>query len=120
MRTRSLSRSGTTCWQDPSALTLIEMIGILAVIALLAATLVPSFVRQLDRVAADQERVALKTLGDALQRSILRHRYVPGAGDWSAAIAAEAGLNTSAVTVNARNRTRYFLIDPNLRLGTNS
>lgn len=95
------------------------MIGVLAIIAILAAVLVPSFVRQMDKVAGDQENVVLRNLSDNLQTSIRRHRYVPGASDWSSVIAAEAGLNVSEVTTNARRQPRYFLIDPNLRLGTN-
>src|SRR5438094_8590532 len=37
------------------AFSLIEMIGVLAVIAILAAALAPSFVRQMDKTAGDDE-----------------------------------------------------------------
>src|SRR2546425_3802731 len=63
------------------AFSLIEMIGVLAVIAILAAVLAPSFIRQMDKIAGDQESAALKSFGDALQQSIMRKRYIPSASD---------------------------------------
>src|SRR5439155_12286214 len=56
------------------AFSLIEMIGVLAVIAILAAALAPSFVRQMDKSAGDQESAALKSFVEALQQSIMRQR----------------------------------------------
>jgi competence protein ComGC len=45
---------------------LIEMIGVLAIIAILAAVLVPSFVRQMDKVSGDPgERAAQRVLGES-------------------------------------------------------
>src|ERR1051325_9967097 len=77
--TPSLHHSVTALLRcSTAAFSLVEMIGILAVIAILAAALAPSLVRQLDKTAADQESAALKALGDALQQSILRKRYIPG------------------------------------------
>jgi type II secretory pathway pseudopilin PulG len=119
MRTDALAGHQRNRARHQHALTLIEMIGVLAIIALSAAVLVPSFIRQMDKVAADQETVALKAMADGLQANITRNRYVPGPSDWSSVIAGEVGLNISAVSTNARRQPRYFLIDPNLRLGTN-
>ena len=120
MRTHLLFGLGRRRLNGHRALTLIEMIGVLAIIAILAAVLVPSFVRQMDKVAGDQESAALKNFANNLETSIRRNRYIPGASDWASVIAAEAGLNVSGVTTNGRRQLRYFLIDPNLRLGTNA
>src|SRR5881394_3978393 len=59
------------------AFSLIELIGVLAVTAILAAVMVPALIRQMDRIAGEQENVALKSVSDALQQSILRNRYIP-------------------------------------------
>src|SRR5437016_3062066 len=70
--------------QAQRAFSLIELIGVLAVIAILAAVLVPALIRQLDKIAGDQESAALKSFGGALQASIMRltpahpaNHYVP-------------------------------------------
>src|SRR5439155_11697863 len=59
------------------AFSLIELVGVLTVIAILAAVAVPALIRQMDRIAGEQESAALKSLGDALQQSIVRNRSVP-------------------------------------------
>ena len=101
------------------AFSLIELIGVLAVIAILAAAAVPALIRQMDRIAGEQESAALKSVSDALQQSILRKRYIPGASDWATNIATELGVDVANVTTNARRQPRFFLIDPALRIGNN-
>src|SRR6266508_4265734 len=73
------SRGGGAPRKGQRAFSLIELTGVLAVVAILAAALVPALIRQLDRIAGEQETAALKSFGDALQQGILRKRYVPGA-----------------------------------------
>src|SRR5437763_773259 len=71
------------------AFSLIELVGVLAVIAILAAVMVPALIRQIDKIAGDQESASLKSFGDALQQSIMRKRYVPSTTDWATNIAPE-------------------------------
>src|SRR6266542_2765424 len=75
-----LHHSNTPLLRRPAserAFSLIEMIGVLAVIAILAAVLVPALIRQMDKIAGDQESASLKSFGDALLQSILRNRVIP-------------------------------------------
>ena len=102
------------------AFSLIELIGVLAVIAILAAALVPALIRQMDRIAGEQESAALKSFSDSLQQSILRKRYIPSASDWATNIATELGVDVANVTTNSRRQPRFFLIDPALQIGTNN
>src|SRR5262249_1733268 len=94
-----------------SAMSLIECIAVVAVLAVMAAALVPVAIRQLDRVASDQEAASLKSLGDALQASILAQRYIPNQTNWYSQTATQAGMDVAAVTNNLRNRARVFLTD---------
>ena len=102
------------------AFSLIELVGVLAIIAILALILAPVLVRQIDRIAGEQEVAALKSFADALQQSALRRRYLPGATDWATNVAAELGVDVANVTTNPRRQPRFFLIDPSLRVGNNS
>ena len=104
----------------PRAFSLIELIGVLAVTAILAAVMVPALIRQMDRIAGEQENVALKSVSDALQQSILRNRYIPSESDWTANIATELGVDVANVATNSRRQPRFLLIDPALSIGTNS
>src|SRR5688572_30333194 len=101
------------------AFTLIEMIGVLAVVSLVAGLLTTASLRHLDRIASDQESALLQTLGDALQKSILRTRTVPSYTNWAAVVAAQAGLHIESVTRNFRNRARVLLMDSGGWLSTN-
>jgi len=99
------------------AFTLIEVVGVLTVIAILTAILVPALIRQMDRFAGEQETATLRSMGDALRQSILRNRYIPALTNLVSTIVTELGVNVSDVTTNARKNPRYFLFDPNLGIG---
>jgi hypothetical protein len=100
-------------------MTLVECIGAVTVLVILAAALVPVAIRLLDRIAADRETASLRALGDALQASILRNSYIPSYADWASTIAAQAGLDVGSVTNNLRNRPRIVLADASGWLSTN-
>src|ERR1043165_3371609 len=100
------------------ALTLIELIGALAVLAILASVLVPALIRQMDKIAGDQESASLKSFGDALQQSILRNRYIPTYTNMASVIATELGAEIAAITNSPRKQPRFFLIDPAWQIGT--
>src|SRR5512133_1515340 len=103
------------------AMTLIEMIGVLTVVAILAAISLTFTIRHLDQVASDREVAALGTLGGALESYITRTRQIPGVADadWGSKVATESGLDTSAVTNNFRRCRRVLWADPSGWLSTN-
>src|ERR1051325_2291135 len=98
-------------------LTLIEIIGVLAVISILAAVAFPAIVRQVDRANATKESAQLTAMADALSRSVVRTKTLPAVNGMTTAIAAEASLAQSQVTTTACGTGRVFLIDPALTLG---
>lgn len=99
------------------AFTLIEMVGVLAVVMILASVVFATTIRQLDQIAGNQESTNLVVYASALQSSILRNRYIPGPSDWAQVIATEAGVNPVTVSTNARRNPRILLIDPQLQIG---
>src|SRR6266699_331360 len=97
---KSAIRQRATLRKTLRAFSLIELIGVLAVIAILATALVPALIRQMDRIAGEQESAALKSLSDALQSSIMRltpahptSRYIPSDTDWASTVATELGVD---------------------------
>src|SRR5215472_10829663 len=77
--------------------SMIEMIGVLVVIALLVVALALVALRSIDQAFSRQEGATLQTFAVALQHSILRTRYIPGPGDWWSVVATEAGVGTNSV-----------------------
>jgi type II secretory pathway pseudopilin PulG len=110
------ARAKTAAW------TLIEMIGVLAVLAVFAAVIVPVLVREVDRRSREAETTQMTRLAAALQGGIQRHREVPDENGYVQLIAEELGTKTDDVLTNSRGIRRGYLIDPQLRLGptTNS
>src|SRR6266567_1277704 len=104
----------------PRAFSLVELIAVLAAIAILAAALAPALIRHMDRIVGERESAALKSFGDALQQSIRRNRYIPSHTDWATTVATESGVAVSNVTTNGRKQPRFFLIDPALQIGTSA
>jgi type II secretory pathway pseudopilin PulG len=92
-------------------MTLVEVIGVLAVMAVLAGVLIPVAIRSLDRIAHDKEAASLRTLGDAFQNSIMKTRSIPAQGGWVQFIATNAGIDVYSVTNNLRKRARVLAFD---------
>jgi type II secretory pathway pseudopilin PulG len=95
---------------------MIELIGVLAVIALLIGILLPPIVRRVDRSTWTRETTDLNSLADSLTQSILRTRTVPSATNLAGAIAAQMTLPVSTVATNSRRNARALLVDPALSI----
>src|SRR5579859_173590 len=100
MRTRaplhsiSTARPAHRCWVSPGshrAFSLLELIGVLAILAILAATVLPLLIKQTDQAVATQESANLQSFGDAFQRSVTGNRRIPGVSgsDWATNVATQ-------------------------------
>ncbi len=106
------------CGRQKDAMSLIELIGVLAVVAVLAGIALPSAIRILDRIAAEREVAVLSDLGDSFRSSILRSRQIRSPSDWVSVLATEAGMEPIAVTQNPRRVQRAYLYDKGGWLGS--
>ncbi len=97
-----------------------EMIGVMAVVSILAATLAPTIFKTIDKAFGDAETNNINLLGEALQQSILDNQQIPNQNinNWVAAIAAYSDLANNDIEFNARGYRRRLYVDP--RFFTNS
>jgi type II secretory pathway pseudopilin PulG len=116
MRTEATDapRFGPACPQ--SAFTLIEAMGVVAVIAVLAAVLAPSVIRRVDRAASTRETAELQAIADSYTQYVLRTKTVPGPNTWASVVASEMSVPVSTIATNMRRYARVFLIDTNLNI----
>lgn len=95
--------------------TLIEMIGVLAVLAMLAAVVTPNLAWRIRRGSAEREERTLQVLAQGLVQAVRATQVIPGAGTWAEHIAAHAGLSLAEVR-HVRPATasgpRVYLVHP--------
>ncbi len=92
--------------------SLLEIIGVLTIMSLLAVALLPSMIKVMDREARSSEARNVERLGDGLAQYILRTHNIPAPGLMSARIAEQLGVRTDDVTKNGRGMRRVILVDP--------
>src|SRR5882672_4424742 len=95
------------------AFTAIELVGVLTVIALLAAAVFPTVIRRIDQAAWTKETADLNTIADAYTQCILRNKTIPNLTNWASSVASQLSLPVSAVTNTPRGIPRVFLVDLN-------
>ncbi len=98
------------------AFTLIEMIGVIAIIAILAAVISPSVIKQLQSARQDAEDKTLSFLADGLIDYVLENRIIPqsgeGSGTWATNIATQMDSPTEKVYENDPGNSRRYWFDP--------
>ncbi len=97
--------------------TLIELIGVLMIISILAVILVPVLVQQVDRATRLDEEARLKGMALGLEQAVMRTKTIPGATNWADVLGNQLGWRANDVLANGRGIARVFLIDPALRVG---
>jgi type II secretory pathway pseudopilin PulG len=92
--------------------TLVQIIALVAIIAIFAVTLLRALIREIDARYVRQERAALTTYSEALQRGIMRNGYIPDQTGWTTTVASETGADLGSIAQNSRHQPRILLIDP--------
>lgn len=96
--------------------TLIEIIGVLAIMAILAAVIAPNVIKQIQAARQDAEEESLSRLADGLRNYVLENRVIPqsgyGSGVWSTNIASQTDLPEKDIYQNDLNCARRYWFDP--------
>src|SRR6266487_5644239 len=103
-----------------SAFSLIEMIGVLAVIAILAGTVLPNIIRRVDFATWQRETSDLKVMADGLVKTILTDKQILSSNNIPTTIAKYLDLSLNQVTNTPRRFNRVFLVDPGLNVNGTS
>lgn len=100
--------------------TLIEMIGVLTIIAIIASALVPNISREITRAIADAEDIELNALAMTFKKYIGEYHIIPGtaAGQWNTAIAPLIENSSSRILNNRASGTRRLILRSTNGLGT--
>ncbi|MFT3828727.1 MAG: prepilin-type N-terminal cleavage/methylation domain-containing protein [Opitutaceae bacterium] len=91
--------------------TLIEMIGVLAIMAILASVLVPNVLRTMDRAAVEAEAKTLDALGEQVKQYAKLNGAPPPVATWPSALGGLADLAAVDVLTNRRRIARSYLVD---------
>lgn len=97
------------------AFSMIEMVGVLAILAIVAAIITPNLARRISRGNGEKEDKTLSVLADGLIRHVKANQTIPGSSSWVTNIATQAGLSVNDVRyVNPSDtgNSRVYLIHP--------
>lgn len=98
--------------------TLIEMIGVLAIMAILASTIVPNALRSIERTTISTEVTSMHALGEQLKNYVRVNSTPPSTATtpnpppWATALGNFADLAPVDVYTNKRSNNRVYLLDP--------
>jgi type II secretory pathway pseudopilin PulG len=122
LRRSLVDRRSGPCCASAGAFTLLEIIGVLAVLVIVITAVATVSLKYLDRLVTEQEAAQLKSMAQAYQDSVQQNRSIPGVSgvsNWVAAIASQMGIDPVSVATNGRKNGRVFLVDPLCQIGTN-
>ena len=100
----------------PAGFTMIELIAVLAVMAILISLAGSSAYVRLRQGYRDQEKANLDALAGALTNVARSTRYIPSSNTWGATLAAQLVLAEVKVTNNISGNNRSFLVDPGINV----
>ncbi len=94
--------------------TLMELIGVMAVMAIMAGALAPSLFDSIDRAYADAEQQNLEALNNSLENYITEFKQIPTAtpSSWVTALSAVSDFTQQEIEFNQKNFRRRFIFDP--------
>jgi len=102
----------------PHAFSLIEMIGVLAIIAIMAATITPNALHMIERAAVHSEADTLRSLGEQSKLFLKANGWAPGMKPgaspptWYQDLGAFADINPEDIRINKRQTQRLYVSDP--------
>jgi len=102
------------CGRMVHGFSLIEFIGVLAILAILGAVIAPNLIRQIDMAERDAEVEALRTLESGLRQYVRREKMIPDVQTWAEAVASQINRPAAQVYANRRGLARILVYDRKL------
>jgi len=99
------------------AFSIFEFVGILGVIAIMAALAVPRVIKRIDSAAWTKESATVSAMADALTQRVLRTNNIPDESTWLTALSTDLNQPSFNIATNARNYRRAFIPDRSGWLG---
>ncbi|MGC8743526.1 MAG: type II secretion system protein [Verrucomicrobiia bacterium] len=103
---------------NTGAYTLIEIIGVLAILTIIVSILAPYLFKRVTEAHINQETQLLALYEKAFKENVIRTRRIPDQNGWASVVANELGISTYDATNVFKNK-RIFLIDPLFKIGPN-
>ena len=96
------------------AFSLIEMIGVMAIIAIVATIITPNLARRISRINGEKEDDTLGVLADGLVRYVKAYQGIPGGSTWVTNVSTMTGVPVKQVRYfnSDTNNARVYLIHP--------
>ncbi len=111
--------AGTRAGRRRAGYTLLEVVGVLLVIAIIAAIVTEGILEKMKQANRDTEGQNLTNIVNALTRNITRTKTIAAPTNWSQALGGEMSIAGGQIGVNRSGNNRLFLVDPNCTVGTN-
>ncbi|PCI09355.1 MAG: hypothetical protein COB77_00100 [Gammaproteobacteria bacterium] len=94
--------------------TLMEIIGVMAIMAILAGTLSPNIADSLNRAYADAEIQNMEVIADSLNRYILQEKRIPSGNtsSWVKALSSFSTFTNEEIEYNSKGYRRQLIFDP--------
>lgn len=92
--------------------SLIELIGVLAIMAILASVIAPNTLRSLDRAAVNAEARTLDNLGEQVKICLRANGTAPTAANWTTTVGSYADISPADIATNRRRINRVYITDP--------
>lgn len=106
--------------QRGAGFTVVELVGVLAIVAILAGLVAENLMEKMRLAAQEAERTSLATLTQTLEQYVIRNRAIPAVAALPAALAADLAVATERVAQTAQGNPRWIWVDPESRVGTNA
>lgn len=100
--------------------SLIELIGVLAIIGVLATAVATSTITRMKRTSRQAEATNMGNLADALKVHIQLTRSIPAASNWPGLIAEQMSVPFDRVRKTSAGFDRLFALDPAAQVGVAS
>ncbi len=101
-----------------SGFTLIEFVGVIAIIAILTGYGIVSVQRRLIENRREAEGVSLQGIVTGLSNTVRLNFTVPSSATWVSAVASQLNRSQSEIRINSMGNTRVMMVNPRFKVGS--